>query len=352
MKRYTKFAIIATISSSLFACSSKEGNKSDVTVEELPIVEITQVYSQEVSQINEYTATVEADNINNIAPASANRIKNILVDVGSQVQRGQTLVVLDQANTDQLKVRLDLAQLEYNRAAELLTIGSGTQQAVDQRKTELDALRSQYNNLMENTVLTSPISGVVMARNYDPGDMTGATPILTIGQLSPYVKLMINVTEGDYSKIQNGMNVNIKFDVFPDETFTGKIKQVYPTIDTKTRTFAVEISIANPKQRIKPGMFARVEINLGTANHVVVPDRAVVKQSGSGNKYIYVYNDGVVSFNKVELGQRIDNSYEIISGVNNGDQVVIKGQIQLADGVKVKLLDNTQPDSIKTTTNN
>lgn len=352
MKQHTKFAIIAAISSTFIACSSKEENKTNTTVEELPIVEITQVYSQEVSQINEYTATVEADNINNIAPASANRIKSILVDVGSQVHRGQTLVVLDQANTDQLKVRLDLAQLEYNRAAELLTIGSGTQQAVDQRKTELDALRSQYNNLMENTVLTSPINGVVMARNYDPGDMTGSTPILTIGQLSPYVKLMINVTEGDYSKIKNGMNVNIKFDVFPEEIFTGKIKQVYPTIDTKTRTFAVEISIANPKQRIKPGMFARVEINLGTANHVVVPDRAVVKQSGSGNKYIYVYNDGVVSFNKVELGQRIDNTYEVISGVNNGDQVVIKGQIQLADGVKVKLLDNAQPDSTKTATNN
>lgn len=351
MKSYNKPIIYAAIALSLAACSSKEESTQKEIVEELPKVEVKQVYTQEVSQINEYTATVEADNINNIAPSSPNRIKNILVDVGSQVQRGQKLVILDQANSDQLKVRLDYAQIEYDRALELLNIGSGTQQAVDQCKSNLDALRSQYDNMMENTVLTSPINGVVTARNYDPGDMTGSEPILTIGQLSPYVIVVINVTENDYTKIKNGMSVSVALDVFSDETFTGKVNRIYPTIDPKTRTFAVEINIANPGQRIKPGMFARVKINLGTTEHVVVPDRSVVKQSGSGNKYVYVYKDGVVSFNKVELGQRINDSYEIISGVENNDYVVISGQTKLADGVKVELLkrnqDVTQGDSIQ-----
>ena len=339
MKIYSKTLIYLAIATSMMACTSKENETAqNATVEELPMVDVLQVSAQDVAQVNEYTATVEADNINNITPASPNRIKSILVDVGSQVHRGQTLVVLDQSNTDQLKVRLDLAKVEYERAKNLLEIGAGTQQAVDQAKSNLNGLESQYKNLMENTVLTSPISGVVTARNFDPGDMCGSAPILVIGQLSPYVNVMINVTENDYSKIKNGMEVGVTFDGFPGETFTGRVKRIHPTVNPSTRTFTAEISINNPQQRIKPGMFARVTINYGSANHVVVPDRAVVKQTGSGNKYVYVYNDGAVSFNKVELGQRLDNAYEVISGVENGAYVVVSGQSQLIDGSKVKLL--------------
>ena len=341
MKIYHKLPIYIAIAASMIACSSKEEESVQAqqpVEEELPIVDVKKVSVQEVPLIKEYTATVEVDNLNNIAPASPNRIKQILVDVGSQVKRGQTLVILDKSSAEQLKVRLDLAQIEYDRAMNLLNIGSGTQQMVDQRKTELDALKSQYKNLMENTVLTSPISGVVTARNFDPGDMCGGTPILTVGQISPSVIAKINVTENDYSKIKNGMHVDVKFDAFENESFTGRVRRIHPTIDTNTRTFAVEVGIANNNQRIKPGMFARVEINYGSQMHVVVPDRAVVKQPGSGNKYVYVYNDGKVAYNKVELGQRINDSYEIISGVNDGDLVVIAGQTQLANGVKVELI--------------
>ena len=341
MKIYHKLPIYIAIAASMIACSSKEEETAQVqqpVEEEKPLVDVKKVSMQEVPLIKEYTATIEVDNLNNISPSTPNRIKQILVDVGSQVKRGQTLVILDKANTDQLKVRLDLAQIEYDRAMNLLNIGSGTQQMVDQRKTELEALKSQYKNMMENTVLTSPISGVVTARNFDPGDMCGGTPILTVGQISPSVIAKINVTENDYSKIKNGMHVDVKFDAFENESFTGRIRRIHPTIDSNTRTFAVEVGITNNNQRIKPGMFARVEINYGSQMHVVVPDRAVVKQPGSGNKYVYVYSDGKVSYNKVELGQRIDDAYEIISGVNDGDLVVIAGQNQLANGVKVELI--------------
>jgi multidrug efflux pump subunit AcrA (membrane-fusion protein) len=85
-------------------------------------------------------------------------------------------------------------------------------------------------------------------------------------------------------------------------------------------------------------MFARVEINLGSQDNVVVPDRAIVKQTGSGNRYVYVYKNGKVSYNKVELGQRINDTYELLSGVESGDTVVITGQSRLADGVAVQVI--------------
>jgi len=337
MKHY-KILILAAATTMAASSCSKSEEKADMATEELPIVELGVAQRMSVPQTKSYTATVEADNTNNISPAQPNRIKTISVEVGDRVRRGQTLVTLDRANIDQLKLNLDDAQREYDRAARLLEIGAGTRQQVDQLKTKLDATRSQYDNLLENTVLVSPISGVVTARNYDPGDMTGSQPVLTVGQLSPIVKVMINVSENDMRLIRQGMPVDISFDAFPGDAFQGKISRIYPTVDPATRTFQAEIHIGNPGEKILPGMFARVELNLGDMENVVVPDRAVVKQSGSGNKYVYVYHqDGTVSYNKVELGQRLDTNYELLSGVEAGDSVVIAGQTRLADGVKVEV---------------
>ncbi len=284
-----------------------------------------------------YTANVEAENINNISPATPNRIKSINVEVGDRVRKGQVLVELDKSNIDQLRINLEQIEREYNRAVQLLQIGAGTQQAVDQLKAQLDAAKSQYDNLLENTVLRSPITGVVTARNYDPGDMTGSQPVLTVGQLAPVVKVMINVSENDLATLRQGQPVDVTFDAYTGETFSGKVQRIYPTVDTATRTFEVEVRIANATEKLKPGMFARVSIDLGTQQNVVVPDRAVVKQTGSGNKYVYVLNGNTVSYKRVELGQRLDNAYELLSGIEDGDTVVITGQTRLADGVKVEV---------------
>ena len=82
-------------------------------------------------------------------------------------------------------------------------------------------------------------------------------------------------------------------------------------------------------------MFGRVTVNFGTLRHVVVPDQAIVKRAGSGDRYVYVCNDGKVSYNKVELGRRMGTEYELISGVEDNSQVVVAGQTRLADGVEV-----------------
>lgn len=335
MKPYS----IIPIALLLTACGNDDKEKQPVAVaDELPQVEISTVAVEDVQQIKEYTANVEAENINNISPSSPNRIKSIAVEVGDNVRRGQTLVEMDGANTTQAKINLEQIEREYNRAVQLLDIGAGTQQSVDQLKAQLDAARTQYDNLVENTRLVSPINGVVTARNYDPGDMTGSSPVLTVGQLTPTVKVMVNISEGDMALVKNGMTVSVSFDAFAGREFSGRISRIYPTVDPGTRTFTSEIAINNADGAIKPGMFARVRLDLGTNRNVVVPDRAVVKQSGSGNKYVYVYSNGKVSYNKVELGRRLGESYELLSGVADGDTVVISGQSRLADGVAVELL--------------
>lgn len=323
-------------------CSSgkSDNDKAPEQAEELPRVEVSRVSVRQVEQTGDYTATVEAFKTNNISSSTPNRIKQILVDVGSHVKAGQRLVVLDNVNIDQLKVRLDNSRRELDRARKLLEIGAGTQQQVDNLQAELEAAERNYANMVENTVLTAPVSGVVTARNYDPGDMTGQLPILTVEQIHP-VKVIVNVAETDFAKVSRNMPVRIKLDTYPDREFTGRVHLVHPKVDPQSRTFTVEITIENAGEEVLPGMFARVEHGYGTAERVVVPDRAVVKMPGSGNKYVYVYRNGTVSYNQVELGRRLDDAYEIISGVADGDTVVITGQNRLSDGARVQIINGS-----------
>ena len=219
---------------------------------------------------------------------------------------------------------------------ELYKVGGASKSEWDAAKTALDVRRTSYNNLLENTQLLSPIHGVVTARNFDNGDLysSASTPVLVIEQITP-VKLLINVSEPYFPKVTKGMTVKVKFDVYGDEEFEGKVSLVYPTIDAATHTFPVEVKLANTHQRIRPGMFGRVTVSFGTLRHVVVPDQAIVKRAGSGDRYVYVYKDGKVSYNKVELGRRMGTEYELISGVEDNSQVVVAGQTRLADGVEV-----------------
>lgn len=335
MKSLNLLICLTATGSLLTACT---GNETTQVVEQLPLVTIEKVIEEDVEQIVTYTATVEAFKSNNITTSTTNRIKEILVDVGYTVTAGQTVVVLDNVNIEQQKIRLDNQKREYERAVELLNIGGGTQQDVDNLKAEYDADERAYRNMVENTALISPISGIVTARNFDPGDMTGSEPILTIEQQNP-VKVIVNVNEQDYTKIRKGMKVKVTLDVYGDEEFDGTVYLIYPTVDTTTRTFQVEITVPNADSRIRTGMFARVEINYGTARRVVVPDRAIVKMTGSGNKYVYVYKDGKVSYNQVEVGQRLGDRFVLLSGVDDNSDVVITGQSKLADGVAVEVME-------------
>ncbi|MBS6268246.1 MAG: efflux RND transporter periplasmic adaptor subunit [Tannerella sp.] len=335
MVRNKKFCIMSLVASVvMFSCTSEK--KQEVKVDEKPLVRLETVKTQEVEQIQEFTATVEANVVNNIAPSMSLRINDILVEVGDHVRKGQVLAQMDKTNLLQSQTQLENIQLEYDRAFELYKVGGASKQSLDAQKTQLDVAKTAYENLKENTRLVSPIDGIVTARNYDSGDMIGGEPVVTIEQMSP-VKLLVNVSESFYTRVKKGMDVNVKVEVYGDEIFQGKVSLIYPTVDPQTRTFPVEIKLPNKDLKVRPGMFARVTMNFGTQNHVVAPDLSIIKQAGSGDRYIYVYKDGKVSYNKVLLGRRMDDKYEIISGVSDGDQVVVAGQSRLTNGAEVSI---------------
>lgn len=317
------------------ACTESKDKKGVDVISEKPRVKLATVTARQVDQILEYTATVEAEVKNNIAPASPVRIDHIYVEVGDKVSKGQKLVQMDAASLKQLKLQLDNQEIEFRRLDELYKVGGVSKSEWDASKMSLDVKKTSYRNLLENTSLLSPINGIITARNYDNGDMyNGNTPVLVVEQIVP-VKLLINISENYFSKIKKGSPVKVKFDVFEGEVFNGKISLIYPTINAATRTFPVELVLDNKDMKVRPGMFARVEVNFGSENHVVVPDLAVVKQAGSGDRYVFVYEKGIVHYKKVELGRRMGSEYELISGVDNNSQVVVAGHARLVNGTEV-----------------
>jgi len=316
-------------------------------------VKVAVVQNASVPQTDTYTATVESDVKNNISPNIANRIERILVEVGDRVSKGQCVAQLDESSLTQLKLQIENqkavlgnAKIDFNRIEELYKVGGISKAEFDNARVSLESQQMQLNvlttqlaQMSKNTQLYSPINGVVTARNYDNGDMYSGQPILTIEQTNP-VKLVINVSENHYKDVKKGQEIEITLDAYAGETFTGKVTIVNPNVDVNTHTFPVEITISNPDQKVRPGMFARATINYGNQDHVVVPDEALVKQIGAGARYVYVYDKakGTVSYNKVELGKHIGNSYEILSGVNPGDEVVVAGQDRLTNGKEVEVV--------------
>lgn len=344
-----KIVLMVIAALALVSCGNKDADKKQ---EGKPQVKLTTVSQQEVPQTETYTATVESDVKNNISPNIAQRINRILVDVGDRVSRGQVLVQLDAANQDQLQLQLQSAQIqlqhqqiEFNRTAELYTSGGISKSEYESAETQLTVqqkqvamLRTQLSQASQNTQLTSPISGVVTARNYDNGDMYSmGLPVLTIEQLNP-VKLICNISETYFKDVTVGMPVDIQLDAYGDELFGGKVSIVYPSIDKATHTFPVEVNLPNGDQRVRPGMFARATVNFGSVERVLIPDMALVKQVGAGDRYVYVYKDGKVKYQKVELGKHMGDQYEVISGVTPNSQIVVAGQTRLKDGAEVEVV--------------
>lgn len=337
--KYNKIFIAALAVILLAACGNKTQEtptNSGKSQASLPVVSVVTATAEDVEVANTFTSNIEPFAVNNIVSQSAGRIMSINVEVGDKVRKGQLLAKMDDVNLDKTRMQYVNDSTELSRLTELYKIGAVAQADYDLAKLSLEITKKTYNNLLENTYLRSPINGVVTARNYDKGDMYSMTqPIFVVEQITP-VKMLINLSESLFTQVHQGMEFNIEVESYPGETFLGKVNLIYPTINATTHTFSVEVICQNTDQRLRPGMFARVTATFGVNHHIVVPDVAVVKQQGSGEHFIYVLNaDNTVTYTKVELGRRLGNRYEIISGIAEGDRIVTEGQARLKNGVSV-----------------
>lgn len=340
MKHYISTILIASASILAVSCNGKPGKTEEKIMETGPAnVQVSTAVMENVPQSEVYTTTVEAYVKNNVVPQAGNRIKKVNVEIGDFVSKGQILALMDQANLEQSKLKIANDSTELSRLKELYLQGGLSKSDYESAVLGYNVSKTQLDNLIENTILRSPINGVITARNYDSGDMYAmGSPIYVVQQITP-VKLLVGISETDYTKVKRGDQLQITADALPGRTFTGKIERIHPTVDPTTHTFTVECVVPNADRALRPGMFARALVTFAVNNSVVIPDTGVVKQQGSGQKSVFVLNaDNTVSSRIVTLGKHFDSKYEVLSGLSEGEQVVTKGISALRNGAEVVVI--------------
>ncbi len=329
-----------TAMAALTACGSKEAKSQEATankVEAGVLVKSATAELQKVALNETYTSEIKAYKENDITPAVAGlHISEIKVDVGDRVTKGQVLVVMDQTTLKQQEINLATTQDSYDRMKPVHEAGGVSDQQIIQLENQLNLQKEVVENLRKNSTLLSPITGIVTARNFEAGDLFAQMPILHVMQINQ-LKVMANISEQYYTQVKVGQEVNIEVDIFPGETFTGKVSRINPALDATTRTFGVEVTIPNAKERLRPGMYARTTFHLGDRESVLIPDMALQKQVGSSERYVYVIKNGVAEYRLVKDGRRVGDKIEILEGLSAGEVVATTSFTRLMSGKKVEI---------------
>ena len=322
------------------------GKKEATSVKDASVAEKvqTQVLAKEkIARQLELSSTLEGYESMSISPSLTGKIEHIYVEVGSRVGKGQLLVRMDQTQLNTTKINLASAQTEFARVQALKETGSVSQQVYDQTKTQLDNLTESAKFLETNTFVRAQFSGVIAAKNYEDGELYSGAPILSLQQIS-MLKAIINIPEAYYPLVKKGMKVEVRSDIYKDEVFPATIEIVYPTIDPASHTFQAKLRIPNAKEKIRPGMYVKTTLALGEAETIVVPYQAVLKLTGSNERYVFVNDNGTARRVTVTLGQRFDDRIEVIpengEELKEGDELVVVGQARLVDGSKLQVVNN------------
>jgi multidrug efflux pump subunit AcrA (membrane-fusion protein) len=244
---------------------------------------------------------------------------------------------------DEAKAHYDCALAQYKSAQAQLEMAKtgATKEDIEIARTQVGQTRAALataRRQFKNATINSPIDGVVAHKNVEPGEVV-SPPIMPGKALLDIVdmsclKTMVNISEKRVKSVRLGQEAIITLDGFSDEIFTGKVSRISPVVDPRSRTFKAEILIPNPGNRLKPGMFARVQLVLTKRTDVVrVPLKAVSDFGGS--KVVFLVVNGTARVQTVTLGISDGVDVEVISGVNQGDSVIVEGNLGLEDGDKI-----------------
>jgi RND family efflux transporter MFP subunit len=332
-------------------------------------------------------ATVE------IVPKVNGRLQSVSVKMGDPVRRGQAIARVEdreiheqvrgaeasyqvaEASIRQRDADLKLAKTNLDRSRSLYERQLLPQQTYDDTEAryqaalaQLDLTRAQFEQAkarldelkitLANTLIVSPVDGFVGKRYLDPGAFASAnSPVVSVVDIHT-VRLVANLVEKDVKRISAGTPATVEVDAFPGDTFSGKVSRVAPVFDPATRTAEMEIEVPNPGYRLKPGMYARVNLTVNTrANALTVPRNALVDIDGRPGVFVASAASApagtggtgpagpgpqnadqkvmTAKFQPVETGLRDGERIEITAGLTDGARVVTTGATALKDGDRI-----------------
>lgn len=240
-----------------------------------------------------------------------------------------------QAQHDAAKAGLDAAR------ANLSGLEAGArQEQVEQVQAQVKQAEAGLNVLLTqkvNFTVTAPVSGVVSARNIDPGEMASpAMPVVTLAQLDP-VLVQATVSEREINYLKLGQEVTIRVPAVRAEAFTGRISALSPVADPRSQGYTLKIKVPNPEGVLKPGMAAQIQVGLETIeNQLIVPVPALVDKGQA--IVVYIVEDGKALEKTVAVSLETQDKAAISNGLAEGQQVVVSGQNYLHDGDPVRVV--------------
>ncbi|HEY8153609.1 MAG TPA: efflux RND transporter periplasmic adaptor subunit [Myxococcota bacterium] len=357
-------ALIAVLALGLAACGDESvENKLEgapVTLHRVAAVDIT----DRIESTGELLAKERAQ----IAAEIGGRVTEILIDEGSAAEQGAAVLTIDperrtlerdsaRARVTESHTALTEQERDFQRIKELKERGVASQSQLDQAETQLKLARSRRSaaeaelgmqeRALADALVKAPFAGLIADRLVSRGEyVTPGQKLFELVSLDP-IEVEFRLTEVDSSRVKIGNDVDVRVTPFPDERFKATVTIVSPTIDSRTRTLRVKAQLANPDGRLRPGLFARVDLGIARRNGVpMIPEEAVL-QRADGAVVFRVVAENRVERRLIELGTHHDGMLEVVKGIVPGDLVVLRGQTGLVDGelVSPRNDDGSDPSS-------
>ncbi len=320
-------------------------------------VKVAKVSEGTLKESMTLTGTLQALNSANIVAKSSGKVASIQADVGSRISAGQILMSLEaddlaaavaaaEANVETAKVTYDLALKKYERGTELLQSQAIAQADFDEnyegalRKAQAAVKASQsalaqsqvrYND----TVIKSPLGGIVTARNIEVGELAGtSTPLFTVSNLDQVV-VIVNVNEQQVNKLAEGMQVGVKVTAANQNQLTGVVSNIALAADAKLKVFPIKIQLANPDHQLKPGMFAEVLLEKELEPSLLIPREAVLTIDGKSR--VFIVQDGLAKEQPVEVGPTDGKNISILNGLAKDEEIITNNVSSMKDGQRVTM---------------
>jgi membrane fusion protein (multidrug efflux system) len=334
---------------------AKEKPETEAETETAVPVEVQALRRAEIVAVYSGTASIEAHEEAEVVAKVGGEVRQILVEEGDAVQTGQLLARLDGD-----RLRLEVAQTEanlrklerdYNRQLELSEKGLVAKGTAENAKFDLDALRAAYDRArleLSYTEIRAPIGGVVSTRYIKLGNTIAPNaPTFRVTDLDPLVAY-VHIPEKEFRKLAPRQTADVVVDALGGEPFTGVISRISPTVDPKSGTFRARVEVPDPTRRLKPGMFARVNIVYERRENALQLPRAAVIDA-DGTQSVFVVANGKAEQRIVRTGLANSGWLEVVEGLDGSEQIVVVGQAGLKSGSAVKVVDAAAPQGAPAT---
>jgi RND family efflux transporter MFP subunit len=395
VSQFSRLVSTAALGVSLAACSRTPTAQASKRDGDPKPVSVAVVHQASVPRAVDVVGTLAAVDQVTVSSEADGKVQKINADLGDPVRAGQVLIQLDDEKqryayeqqqaalaralaqygapdpehlpeieqtpeAKRSKADLALATQAYERASELFKRTLIPQQALDDARTAVETKKATYDaslhsarNLrasiqaseatvklaarqLRDAEIRAPFDGYVEKRLVNMGELVKAQmPVMAIVRLDP-LKVIAEIPEKMAPWIADGRPVELRVDAYRDRTFTGKVTRISPAVNTSTRAFPFEAIVPNPEAVLKPGTFARVHVESGKVDNVLTLPYAALQYRYGVNR-VFVVNGDRLAVRELQVGERLGERIEILSGVKAGEQVAITDVEALADGALVSV---------------